>query len=171
MDRILKLIKPIYILVFFLLISLNAFAGDYHNYKKPEDVVASIYRDFAFEAIMQDYWKNASLIEQPKKILLLYFTNELASLIIKDRQNQIKTRELGRLDFNLIFDSQDPGAMDLQISPVDKSNIVKVQFRYPGNGEQICLAYKVVSTSQGWRIKDIIYKNSGSLLKLLSNQN
>lgn len=136
---------------------LDTMAADTHVYEKPEDVVAWVYRDFAFNAIMTLYWKDASLIEQPKEILLLYFTDELASLIIKDRQCVEETHEICNLNFDPIFASQDPGAMDLEISPADKSNTVHVQFTYPGNGQKISLSYGIEKTPRGWRIKDIIY--------------
>jgi len=157
-------------LAFSLIMPLHAIAADSHDYNKPEDVVAWIYRDFAFDAIMPLYWKNASLAQQPGKTLLLYFIDELASLILKDSQCVKQTHEICNLDFDPIFASQDPGAMDLEVSPADKSNTVHVQFKYPSNGEKISLSYKVEKTPQGWRIRDIIYSNFGSLKKLLTEQ-
>jgi hypothetical protein len=158
------------LIVISLHLPFDAIAGDFHSYKRPEDVVAWIYRDFAFDAIMPLYWKNSSLIEQPRKKLLLYFTNELTSLIVKDRQCVKETHEVCKLDFDPIFASQDPGAMDLTISPADKSNTVRVQFRYPGNGQKISLSYQVEKTGRGWRIGDIIYPDAGSLRNLLNEQ-
>ena len=148
----------------------HAIAADSRNYKKPEDVVAWLYRDFAFDAIMRRYWNNASLIEQPKKVLRLYFTEEMASLITKDRKCVKETHEICRLDFDPIFASQDPEAVDLTISPADQPNTVRVQFRYPGNGELISLAYQVQKTGGSWRIRDIVYADGGSLRKLLGGQ-
>jgi hypothetical protein len=153
-----------------LCLPICSIAADSHVYKKPEDVIAWVYRDFAFDAIMQSYWKNASLIEQPKSTLLLYFTEELASLILEDRRCVKETHEICNLDFDPIFASQDPGASDLKISPADKSNTVHVEFTYPGNGEKIRLVYKVQKTDSGWRIRDIIYSDFGSLRKLLSDK-
>jgi hypothetical protein len=158
------------LIVLSLQLPLDAITADSHVYKKPEDVVAWIYRDFAFDAIMAPYWKNASLIEQAREILLLYFTEEIASLILKDRQCVKETHEICKLDFDPIFASQDPGAMDLQILPADKSNTVRVQFLYPGNGEKISLSYEIEKTNRGWRIRDIIYSNTRSLRKLLSGK-
>lgn len=53
------------LVVFALLqcLPFHAIAAQGHVYKKAEDVVAWVYRDFAFDAIMQPYWKNALLIE------------------------------------------------------------------------------------------------------------
>ena len=165
-----RIIFFLLLIVLSLYLPFDAIAGDSHAYKRPEDVVAWIYRDFAFDAIMPLYWENAKLIEQSRKTLLLYFTDELTSLILKDRQCVIDTHEVCKLDFDPIFASQDPGAMDLEISPADKSNIVHVQFRYPDNGEKISLSYHVEKTGRGWRIRDIIYTDAGSLRNLLSCQ-
>ena len=148
--------------------SLNTMADDTHAYEKPEDVVAWVYRDFAFTVVMSTYWENASLVDQSKETLLLYFTDELASLIIKDRQCMEETNMICNLDFNPIFASQDPGATDLKVAPADESNTVRVQFRYPGGGKTIRVSYEVEKTRRGWRIKDIIYSGSHSLRKILS---
>ena len=163
-------ISLLLLIVLSLILPFHAVAADAHVYKKPEDVVAWVYRDFAFDAIMPLYWKNASLIEQPKKTLLLYFTDNLASLILKDRQCVKRTHEICKLNFDPIFASQDPGVRDLEIAPADKSNTVHVKFSYPGNGEKINLSYKIEKTGYGWRISDIIYSDGGSLLKLLNDQ-
>lgn len=148
--------------------SFTAFAGEARKYNKPEDVVAWLYRDFAWEAVMDMHWEGASLIEQPREVLGRYFSAELVSLILKDRACTQKTHEICRLDFDPIFASQDPGAAELKISPADNSGIVHVQFLYPSNHEQVKLAFKVVKTASGWRINDIVYKDSLSLLRLLS---
>ncbi len=162
--------KLLLFVTFPLAISVCAMAADSHTYKKPEDVVAWVYRDFAFTTIM-DYWKHSLLIEQPKETLSLYFTDELAELILKDRKCVRETHEICNLDFDPIFASQDPGAESLQIAPANKGNRIHVQFTYPSNGEKITLVYEVQKTNRGWRIKDIIYKNRPSLRKLLTGTN
>lgn len=143
-------------------------AANSHEYRKPEDVVAWLYRDFSWVAVMGDqYWKNDSLIEQPRQILALYFSDELVSLIMKDREYVKETHELGNLNFDPIFASQDPSADDLKISSVDKSDMVHVQYVCPYNQKQIKLDFKVERTTHGWRISDIVYENGVSLKKIL----
>ena len=147
---------------------LDTKAAGPRAYEKPEDVVAWLYRDFIFTATMSSYWKGASLADQPKETLLLYFTEELASLFVKDRQCAEKTNGICNLDFSPIFDSQDPAVMDLEIAPADKSNTVPIQFTNPGYGKKVRISYEVAKTSRGWRIKDIIYIDGHSLKKILS---
>ena len=145
-------------------------AGGTHVYKNPEDVVAWVYRDFAFSAIMPFYWEDASLIEQSEETLLRYFTEELTLLIIKDRLCAEETHGICNLDFDPIFAAQDPGVMDLEITPADTSNTVRVQFTYPGSGQEINLSYEVKKTYRGWRIKDIIYSDGSALREILNGQ-
>ena len=156
---------------FLLAIPICSIGADSHRYEKAEDVVAWIYRDFAFTTIMSDYWKHSTLIEQPKGILSLYFTDELVELILKDRKCVRETHEICNLDFDPIFASQDPGAESLQISEPDENKRIYVRFTYPPNGEKISLMYEVQKTNRGWRIKDIIYKDGPSLRKLLREPN
>ncbi|MBI4595807.1 MAG: hypothetical protein HY730_05435 [Candidatus Tectomicrobia bacterium] len=157
------------ILIVLMCFSVNSIAADSHEYKKPEDVVAWLYRDFAWEAIMgHTYWKNGSLLNQPREILSLYFSDELVSLILKDRECVREKHELCNLDFNPIFVSQDPAATDLEISPADQSSTVHVQFIYPSNMKRIELDFKVERTTRGWRISDIVYKEFLPLRKILS---
>jgi hypothetical protein len=170
MNRSCILSILLFLIFSFVTVPHDTIAAGTHVYEKPEDVVAWIYRDFAFEAIMPLYWKDAYLIDQPRETLQLYFTDDLAFLILKDRQCVEKTHEICNLDFDPIFASQDPGGMDLEISPADKSNTVHVQFMYPGNGQKISLSYEVENTLRGWRIKDIIYESGGSLRKILSQK-
>lgn len=137
------------------------------EYRKPEDVVAWLYRDFSWEATMGGQFLNESLIEQPKEVLSLYFTDEMVSLIMKDRACVKATHELCNLDFDPIFVSQDPSAVDLEVSPADKSNTVHVRFRYASNQERVDLDFKVEKTAHGWRVSNIIYGHGKSLLKIL----
>jgi hypothetical protein len=143
-----------------------------YNYKEPHEVVAWLYRDFAWEAMMEDTpWENDLLINQPAEILSLYFTHDIVALLLKDRACVHRTKEICNLDFDPIFDTQDPGAYSLQISPADQSGTVKVQFIYPGgNQEKIQLTYQVVKTNNGWRIQNIKYRNGSSLRQILKGK-
>ena len=135
--------------------------------EKPEDTVARIYKDFAWEIMNAPISKRATLIEQPEKILLQYFDDRLTALILKDRACVTKTHEICRLDFAPIWASQDPSADDLKIYPATSSNIVRVQFRHPGDKSLIKLSYRMTKTARGWRISDIEYASWPSLTAIL----
>ncbi len=132
-------------------------------------VVAKLYRDFAWEAVI-DEPRSAShtLLSQPRAVLELYFDAKLSSLIFEDRQCVTQTREICKLDFSPIWASQDPGATELKIVSGSKPNIVSVKFRHPGNGETIELSYFMARTKLGWRVSDIRYTSGSTLLSVLS---
>ncbi|HVR39766.1 MAG TPA: DUF3828 domain-containing protein [Thermoanaerobaculia bacterium] len=135
----------------------------------PIDTVAQLYRVSAWEAIFTEPdWTEQQLIDQPAAVLQKYFDEQLSKLILRDRECVAKTQEICRLDFDPIWDSQDPGAEDLKVLPGPRPNTVKVEFLYPGDGEKIQLVYRMTKTPKGWRISDIEYKGGLSLLKILS---
>jgi hypothetical protein len=162
-----KILGNILIIICF---ASTVFALDSHEYMKPEDVVICIYRDFSWEAVMDTTGGALNLIEQPKDILALYFSDEITSLIMKDRECVESSGEICNLNFDPIFCSQDPGAYELKISPVDSSGIVRVQFLYPSNDELIKVSYKIIKTVYGWRIGDVFYSNGSSLLDILKQK-
>ena len=76
----------------FLCQSFKASAADGHVFKKPEDVVAWLHRDFAFDAMMEEPpWKNASLIQQPRVTLLLSSAAEKAASILSKHKGHMNT--------------------------------------------------------------------------------
>ena len=134
-------------------------------------VVAQLYRDFAWEAVVdKPEWPGHSLLEQPRQVLARYFDENLAALILKDRSCVAKTHEICRLDFSPMWASQDPGASELKVSPTKDPGVVAVKFRYPGNGSIIELSYRMSKTRIGWRVHDILYSSGSSLLSVLGSK-
>ena len=150
------------------------------RFEKPEDVVGWLYRDFGWEAQISDYFDKDSLIDQPLSVYERYFSTKLSRLIVKDREYTKRTKELGRIDFMIIFGSQDPdGTSNIRIRQRSGSNLVEVLYDYDGKKDVMTLEYETVKTSKGWRISDIRYQphasnafpNPGpgfSLMKLLT---
>jgi hypothetical protein len=131
----------------------------------PEGIVFKLYRDYAWEAIMAGSFSD-ELLEQPQNVLEQYFDEKLTALILKNRVCEEK-KGMCNLDFNPIWDSQDPSAGDLTVEKTDKQNIVSVKFRYPSTDERTELKYRVTKTAAGWRISDISGKD-WSLVSILS---
>jgi hypothetical protein len=132
-------------------------------------VVAQLYRDFAWEAIIDEpKWVGHDLLDQPRLVLERYFDHNLATLILQDRQCATQTQEICRLDFSPIWASQDPGASETKIIAGATPDIVSVKFRYPSDGTKIELSYRMVKTNVGWRIADIRYSSGSTLLSILS---
>jgi hypothetical protein len=133
----------------------------------PEAVVVRLYRDYAWQAILAPRKEDRPFHAQAGAVLERYLTQDLAALLVADRECVRRTKEICRLDFDPLFGSQDPAAMDLVVGEADRDGIVLVRFKYPGNGQIIEIRHVVVKTARGWRIRDIIGKEGNSLRKLL----
>jgi hypothetical protein len=132
------------------------------------NIVAQLYRDFAWEAVVQEpEWHGHGLLEQPRDVLARYFDDTITGLLLADRSCVAKRHAICRLDFSPIWNSQDPGASEVKVSATNDSSIVAVSFRYPSTGELIHLSYRMSRTQRGWRVHDIVYATGKSLLSLL----
>jgi hypothetical protein len=135
----------------------------------PVQVVAQLYRDFAWEAVVHSPdWDGRALLDQPRAVLERYFDSNLATLILRDRECVAQTGEICQLDFSPIWASQDPGASELNVAAGPSPDVVNVRFRYPGDGKKIELSYRMVKTRAGWRIADIHNNGDWALLSILS---
>jgi hypothetical protein len=133
----------------------------------PTQVVTRLYQQYSWEADPKFIDTDSTpLLDQPESELARYFDSELVSLLIADRECTRRSREVCRLDWDPIWDSQDPGAKHLTIRSLH-TNAVLVRFRHPFTGEERRLEYHLTRTRAGWRISDIRYKNGVSLLRTL----
>ncbi|MHA6824561.1 DUF3828 domain-containing protein [Ralstonia pseudosolanacearum] len=140
----------------------------------PASIVYKIYGDYAWEALFSDQdeaskFLGKSLLRQPKSVLVRYFDDDLASLLVLEESCVEKNPgELCNLDFNPIFASQDVSASELSVNDVGDGR-VDVRFYYPSNNKKMVVSFLVKKTGGGWRIFDIFHENGGvSLKKILS---
>ena len=133
--------------------------------------VAQLYRDFAWEAVVEDpEWHGHGLIDQPRAILRRYFDERLTDLWLADRACASRSRGICRLDFLPMWASQDPAATELKVLPTQDSRVVVVRFRYPSSRDSVELRYQLVKTKSGWRIDDVSQGSRWSLKALLSGK-
>jgi hypothetical protein len=133
----------------------------------PAETVNRLYQDFAWEAVVAS--SNApGLAQQPKAVLLRYFTPGLATALVADDACTKLRDEICALDFAPLWASQDPAAEKLQVSPGAMPSHVTVRYTYPSTGEVISLDYTLLRTTAGWRVSDILYPSGDSLARLLS---
>ena len=132
----------------------------------PEEFIRNIYTS---EHLPWATEKSSHVIDfSSRKSLAKYFDNNLVNLFIRDDKYKIKTKEIGCLDFDPIYDAQDgdPVTKDLKISKVvGKVNVFSVTFANLGTRT---LIYKLTYTADGWRIKDIEYSKNKTLTEILS---
>lgn len=122
----------------------------------PVATVVKLYKTYAWEAIIDEpELEGQGLLEQPKAELQKYFDTKLTDLIVLDDKCKNETHEVCRLDFQPIWAGQDPGATELKIKAGKTPDLVRVTYKFPGDGSAVALTYQLVSTEQGWRISDI----------------
>ncbi len=122
-----------------------------------EAIVKMLYHDYAWEALGD--LGGTPIQQQSVAELEKYFDTSLAKLIREDRECVERTSEICTLNFNIIFDSQAPSAVDMEVASMNKNSEVKVHFTYPSDHSKIYLTYKMTNTSKGWRIRDVVYEN------------
>lgn len=147
---------------------VNALAVDRKSASGSIDVVAHLYRDHAWEAMASssgpaDTGFGPPIAEAPRNVLERYFEHHLVDLLQGDADCQAKHEgEVCNLDFNILFSSQDPAAIDLTVEATGKDRVM-VSFTYPSNNEKIRIEYITAETPVGWRIKDVIFHNMKDL--------
>jgi hypothetical protein len=136
----------------------------------PVATVAQLYRDFAWEAVVEEpSADDHGLLDQPRSVLQRYFDDHLTDLWLADRACEAKRHEICRIDFLPIWSSQDPMARGLTIVQSADRNVVDVTF-HTHEDHVVHLTYHVIRTPRGWRIDDIRNGSDWSLRQLLSRK-
>jgi hypothetical protein len=132
-------------------------------------VVTELYREYAWEMTIAEPIMRGSVYEAPREKLERYFSAEIASLIVRDRECAERLREICRINFSILWDSQDSGAYDIKIKDGGAPDTVLVSYVYPGTGEEVQLTYWVAREASGEaKIADIRYRDGSSLRAILS---
>ncbi|MRV76139.1 hypothetical protein GJ700_30970 [Duganella sp. FT92W] len=125
-------------------------------------LVSNLYQTFAYEAVLEAP-DARGMIDQPRAVLLRYFTPELAELLLRDRACVAKTREICRLDFLPLWGNQDPDGASVQVGQGASPTSVIASLRFAGTSSR--LTYTLIQTTRGWRIADIAYGDGRATLK------
>ncbi|MCA2988919.1 MAG: hypothetical protein INH02_16020 [Gemmatimonas sp.] len=139
----------------------------------PATVVAQLYRDYAWEIVLEDAHGWSTLLDEPRDVLTKYFDDPLVDLLEQDRRCRERTRAICTLDGSPIWYSNDPDARRLTIAGGADSTEIAVSFtrsQPPPDGEIIKLTYRMARTPRGWRVHDVRFPEGGSLVALLSAQ-
>jgi len=130
-----------------------------HAATSPKEVVTELYTAHKGKADPLQY-------PASKKLLGAYFENGLLSLYLKD-QTESKG-EVGKLDFDPLYEAQDFQIKDFSIGLVSQqsdSAEVAASFKNIGKSEKI--VFLVSNTARGWRITDIKYSDGRTLKEIL----
>ena len=131
-------------------------------------VIDDAYRRYAWESVFSVDSQNFSrlpLTLEKLSILQEFFAPDLAAALKADAQCAKKSREICSLDFDILYDSQDPSATDLVIKSM-QSDRVEVCFS-DQTKHRTCLEYIGDGRRKKPRIADIIYRDGRSLRMLL----
>jgi hypothetical protein len=133
-------------------------------------VVASLYREFAWEVLANEpLGGEPGFIDQPRSVLERYLEPSLATLILEDRACVERTREVCRLDFMPLWNSQDPAPSDLRVGAGATTSEVLVRLRPSPVDEEVSFRFEMVRTAAGLRVHDIVYADDWSLRKALAS--
>lgn len=133
-------------------------------------VVAKLYKDFAWQALASQHdLFGDDVAHQGKVTLEQYFAPALADLMVKDAACQIRSQGICNLDFDLLFDSQDPRVTDLEVRTTSPGHVAVV-YKDPVDGKTMRIDFDVVRVSRTWKIADVIYsrRDKVSLKRVLS---
>jgi hypothetical protein len=131
----------------------------------PRSVVARLYRDYAWEAVLSN--SNArQLLQQTRRELERYFTPHLAALIEREHLCAVRNRAPCALDFQPHWNSDAPRAFSLAVAEAATPGEVTVTFSYADDAEPIHLTYLLQRTPRGWRISDL-HTERWDLLRIL----
>ena len=121
-------------------------------------VVAKLYKDFAWQAVAsQADLFGDDLSHQNKATLEKYFAPALADLLVKDAACQVKFQGVCNLDFDLLFDSQDPRVTDLDVKTTSPGR-VSVVYKDPVDDKTTRIDFDVARVSGIWKITDVVYR-------------
>lgn len=120
-------------------------------------VVAKLYKDFAWQAIASQDLFGDDLSHQNKSTLEKYFAPALVDLLVKDAVCQVKSQGICKLDFDLLFDSQDPRVTDLEVTTTSPGR-VSVVYKDPVDDKTTRIDFEVARVAGRWRIMDVVYR-------------
>ena len=121
------------------------------------EVVKLLYADTSYNK------EQSSFIDFPPQKLHEFFTEELSMLILEEA-NCVKDGYICNLDFDPLFDSQDPSPEKLVFTKLQ--NKVIVSFSEQGKSKKI--VYLLTNNNGEYKINNILYKNGFDLKSILS---
>ncbi|HEY9109595.1 MAG TPA: hypothetical protein VIN58_23200 [Roseateles sp.] len=140
-----------------------------HAGATPQDeqvaAVRTLYARYAAESVIDDT-DSPTLATAPRAVLRQHLTEELTRLWLRDRDCVQRTREICRIDFAVIWDSQDPTGTSVKLAWDPAQGRVAATLRR-ADGSTRVLAYSLVKGATGWRIADIGFGDGRPSLRQL----
>lgn len=131
-------------------------------------LLSGLYQRYAWVAVfsVDPPAGKVPLAKASRKELSEVFAPDLALAIWNDSRCAEKRGEICVLDFDVLFDSQDPTARDLVIEPGKQAAEAQVCFKDAADARR-CLTFNGVAINGAIRIADIRYAGGQSLRQML----
>lgn len=131
-------------------------------------VVSDLYGRYAWVAVFSTKPPPDAvpLAQASRKELGSIFVPELAQAIWEDAQCAQKLHEICTVDFDLLFDSQDPSASDLTVQAGERGTTALACFK-DAAGVRRCLTFVGAVVGGSTKVMDIVYPDQRSLRALL----
>jgi hypothetical protein len=136
----------------------------------PVDVVRKLYADYAWETRDSEVGTRLPLFADSAAVLQRYLDRPLLRASLADQACEARTAGVCNLDFDPMWDSQDPGGATVTIAATKDPVIVQARIRYPNDRALHVVTYRLRRTPDGWRIADMSNPKWRSLLELLRRQ-
>lgn len=132
------------------------------NLPAPETVVQALYK-------AHDAQKSPFFQSKDRALVDKFFSKPLADLIWKDATTH--TSDIGAIDADPLYDAQDVEIKDFKIGTgkIDEKDEKKasVNVTFTNFGEPKTIKFEMSAGTDAWKIDNIVYGSSGSLLKWL----
>ena len=148
-----------------------ATASPVHAADKLTPTVAAgtaLYREIAWQAVISKP-QNAgpALLDQGKNEIGKYFDTSLTDMIIADKKCTAKGQGICGLDFDPLWNSQDPVGASIAITQGAKPDEVLVTVGYASAKNRKPMVFVMAQAGSGWRISDIRFPGEKKSLKAI----
>lgn len=132
--------------------------------------VTATYRQIAWQAVLETGGSGPGLLDSAAARLSAVFDPALTALLLRQQRCLARSQGTCALDFDPLWDSQDPLGTTAAVAPGARPDEVRVVLRRSG-GRQTTLVHQLVLTPAGWRIADIRFGGQRPSLKTLLQTN
>ena len=132
--------------------------------------VKQLYDEYAWETHASTPPGRAPLFAASDSVLGKYFAPPLVAAILADRACQARVQGECNLDFDPMWNSQDPGGATVQVSSTGTPTTVEARIHYRYDNMTVVVRYQLRQTPAGWRVADMGASEWPSLMKLLQRK-
>jgi hypothetical protein len=131
------------------------------------DAIRQLYASYAWETNDQQATKRTPLFAETPAIMGRYLEGSLIRAVLKDRACEEQVQGICNLDFEPMWDSQDPGGATVEVQATQDPTVVRARILYPSSHETRVITYRMRKVAGEWRVADMAGAKWPSLRRLL----